>query len=117
MKDLEYTLVGDYYLPNLTLPTEKEVHIGYWGQKHREYIEKHHRIRFFNLLTSSKLSDYLADINNQAEDMFFQLVEDYEKSWGVTEQLKVENQMEWVSKMNNIHSCVREIILKELIYW
>lgn len=100
-----YVRQGDYNLPCLSLPTEKENRlIGVWGQRHLRYLKQHRKVLYTNLLTSGKLDSYLADINEQAEDMFLRLVEQMVNREGVTEQLKMENQMEWVGKMNNIHS-------------
>ena len=111
-----YTKVGDYYLPNL-LPTEQEEQpIGIWGQRHLRYIKQHHKIRYTNLLTSGKLNGYLADIDKQAEDMLFRLVKQMAEREGVTEQLKADNQMEWVARMNNICNRATEIVKCDLIY-
>ena len=98
---LWYELQGDYYLPCLKLPEEGKVHIGIWGQRHRRYLKNHHRVRYINLLTSGKLKDYLADLNEQAEAMFSRLVKQLSEKEGVTEALKAENQMLWVQRMNN----------------
>ena len=112
-----YVRQGDYNLPCLSLPTEKENRlIGVWGQRHLRYLKQHRKVLYTNLLTSVKLDSYLADINEQAEDMFLRLVEQMVNREGVTEQLKMENQMEWVGKMNNIHSRSIEIVNAELIY-
>ena len=112
-----YELQGDYYLPCLKLPEESEVHIGIQGQRHRRYLKNHHKVRYINLLTSGKLNSYLADIDRQqAEAMFSRLVKQLSEKEGVTEALKVENQMLWVQRMNNIRSVVMEIVSSELIY-
>ena len=113
---ISYTLQGDYYLPDLVLPAEKEHSIGIWGQRHLRYIRQHKRVFYTNLLTSGKLNEYLVDIDKQAEDMFFRLVKELAEKEGVTEQLKGDNQMEWVGKMNNIRNRAAEIINSELIY-
>ena len=110
-----YTLQGDYYLPDLTLPAEEERPIGVWGQRHARYLKQHHKILFYSLLTSGKLNAYLAEIDRQAEDMFSRLVKQTAECEGVTEQLKAENQMEWVRRMNNIRNRSAEIINHELI--
>mgnify|MGYP002590478593 CR=1 FL=1 len=110
-----YTQVGDYLLPDLTLPPEEERPIGVWGQRHARYLKQHHKILFYSLLTSGKLNAYLAEIDRQAEDMFFRLVKQMAEREGVTEQLKAENQMEWVRRMNNIRNRSAEIINHELI--
>lgn len=111
-----YTLQGDYYLPNLALPAEENKPIGIWGQRHKRYLQEHKRATYTTLLISDKLNSYLADINEQAEDMFLRLVEQMAEREGVTEQLKVENQMEWVGRMNNIRNRAMEIVNAELIY-
>ena len=113
---LWYELQGDYYIPCLALPNEEQVEIGVWGQRHSRYIKQHHKVRYTNLLTSGKLTDYLADIDEQAEDMFFQLVKQIAERDGVTEQLKADNQMEWVALMNNIRSRATEIVNNDIIY-
>ncbi len=110
-----YTQVGDYLLPDLTLPPEEERPIGVWGQRHARYLKQHHKILFYSLLTSGKLNAYLAEIDRQAEDMFSRLVKQTAECEGVTEQLKAENQMEWVRRMNNIRNRSAEIINHELI--
>lgn len=103
---ISYTLHGDYYLPDLALPEEeKGVEIGVWGQRHLRYIKQNRKVLYLNLLTSGKLNGYLADIDKQAEEMFSRLVKQMAEREGVTEQLKAENQMLWVQKMNNI--CAR----------
>ena len=112
---ISYTLQGDYYLPDLTLPDQEDEPIGLWGQRHSRYIKQHRKILYTNLLTSGKLNGYLADIDKQAEDMFFRLVKQMAGREGVTEQLKANNQMEWVARMNNIRSRATEIIYVELI--
>ena len=112
-----YLRQGDYFLPCLSLPAEKENKpIGVWGQQHLRYLKQHRKVLYTTLLTSGKLDSYLADIDKQAEDMFLRLVEQMAKREGVTEQLKAENQMEWVCRMNNIRSRAMEIVNDELIY-
>ena len=113
---LWYELQGDYYLPCLTLPDEEQVEIGVWGQCHLSYIQQHHKVRYVNLLTIGTLNGYLADIDKQAEDMLFRLVEQMAEREGVTEQLKADNQMEWVARINNIRSRATEIINHDIIY-
>ncbi len=113
---ISYTLQGDYYLPDLKLPEQEDNQIGLWGQRHLKYIKQHRKILYFNLLTSGKLNQHLADIDKQAEDMFFRLVEQTAEREGVTEQLKADNQMEWVARMNNIRSRITEVINNDLIY-
>ena len=110
-----YTQVGDYLLPDLKLPEEEQQPIGVWGQRHRRYLKEHRRATYTALLASGKLNSYLADIDRQAEEMFSRLVKQMAECEGVTEQLKAENQLEWVGKMNNIRSRAVEIIDVELI--
>lgn len=111
-----YREENGYLIPNLTLPGEEQVEIGVWGQRHLRYIKQYHEVRYNNLLTSSKLNGYLADIDKQAEDMFFRLVEQMAEREGVTERLKAGNQMEWVARMNNIRSRATEIVNHDIIY-
>lgn len=111
-----YTLQGDYYLPDLALPEQEDKTIGLWGQRHLRHIKQHRKVLYINLLTSGKLNDYLADIDKQAEDMFFRLVEQIAKREDVTEQLKAYNQMEWVGRMNNIRNKATEIVNNDIIY-
>lgn len=112
-----YVRQGDYDLPCLSLPTEKENKpVGVWGQRHLRYLKQHRKVLYTNLLTIGKLNSYLADIDEQAEDMFLLLVEQMAEREGVTEQLKAENQMEWVCRMNNIRSRVAEIVNAVLIF-
>ena len=113
---ISYTLQGDYYLPDLSLPEQENKPIGLWGQRHLRYIKQYHKVRYINLLTSGKLNEHLTDLDKQAEDMFFRLVEQMAESEGVTEQLKADNQMEWVARMNNISQMATEIVNTELIY-
>ena len=113
---ISYTLQGDYYLPDLTLPEQEDKPIGLWGQRHLKYIKQHRKILYTNLLTSGKLNGYLADIDKQAEDMFFRIVKQIAEREGVTEQLKANNQMEWVARMNNIRSRATEIVNHDIIY-
>lgn len=114
---LWYELQGDYYIPCLELPAEKEErHIGVWGQRHQRYIKTHHKVLYTSLLTSGKLNSYLADIDRQAEEMFSRLVNQLSEKEGVTETLKAENQMLWVQKMNNLRDAAMEIVSNELIY-
>ncbi len=114
---LWYELQGDYYIPCLELPAEKEErHIGVWGQRPRRYLKANRRALYTSLLTSGKLNSYLADIDRQAEEMFSRLVKQLSEKEGVTETLKAENQMLWVQKMNNLRNAAMEIVLNELIY-
>lgn len=112
-----YVRQGDYFIPCLTLPAEKENKpIGVWGQRHKRYLREHKRATYTTLLTSGKLNNYLADIDEQAEKMFSRLVKEYADRQGVTERLKAENQLLWVGKMNNIRACVRGVVEREIIY-
>ena len=113
---ISYTLQGDYYLPDLTLPDQEDEPIGLWGQRHSRYIKQHRKILYTNLLTSGKLHSYLAEVDKQAEDMFLRLVKEYADRQDVTEQLKKDNPYEWIGRMNNIQACVREVVGTELIY-
>ena len=112
---ISYTLQGDYYIPDLTLPDEEEQPIGLWGQRHLRCIKQHRKVLYLNLLTSGKLNRYLSDLDKQAEEMFSRLVKQMAEREGVTEQLKADNQMEWVAWMNNIRSRVTEMINADLI--
>lgn len=111
-----YTMQGDYYLPNLTLPPEEERPIGVWAHRRREYLKQHRKILYYNLLTSGKLRSHLADVEEEAQSLFFRLVKEYSEREGVTEQLKAENPMEWVRRMNNIRSRVTKVVSHVLIY-
>jgi len=113
---LWYELQGDYCLPCLKLPKEESRHIGIWGQRHLRYLKQHRKGLYSELLTSGKLNDYLADINEQAEEMFSRLVKQLAEKEGVTEAIKAENQLLWVQKMNNLRNAAMEIVLNELIY-
>ena len=113
---LWYELQGDYYIPWLKLPVEEQQHIGVWGQRHLRYIKQKRKVLYLNLLTSGTLNGYLADIDKQAEDMLSRLVNQMAECEGVTEQLKADNQMQWVGLMNNIRQTATEIVNAELIY-
>lgn len=111
-----YVRQGDYLIPCLTLPAEKEQPIGVYGQRHLRYLKQYRRITYTNLLTSGKLNAYLAEIDGQAKELFFRLVKEYADRQGVTERLKADNPLEWVRRMNNIRSAVEGIINTELIF-
>ncbi len=113
---IRYTLQGDYYLPDLALPAEEQQPIGIWGQRHLRHIKQNRRVLYTNLLTSGKLNRYLADIDKKAEEMFSRLVKQMAEREGVTEQLKVDNQMAWVGRMNNIRSRATEVVNTDFIY-
>ena len=110
-----YTQVGDYLLPDL-LPGNEEHTVGIWGRRHARWLRQNRRITYTNLLTSGKLPGYLAEIDRQAQEMFSLLVEQYTAAEGITEQLKADNQLAWVGRMNNIRDRVEEIVLSELVY-
>lgn len=114
--DGTYTMQGDYYLPDLTLPAEEERPTGVWAQRRLRYLKQHHKILYYNLLTSGKLHSHLADVEEEAQELFFRLVKEYAEQEGVTEQLKAENQMEWVRRMNNIRERVNEVVNAEMIF-
>ena len=112
-----YTQQGDYLLPNLTLPAEKETgNIGVWALRHKRYMKQHHKVLYYNLLTSGKLDSYLADIEEQAQQLFLRLVKELAEKEGVTEQLKAADQMAWVRKMNNIRNRSSEIVNAEVVF-
>ena len=112
-----YTRVGDYYLPNLKLPEEeKQANIGVWGMRHKRFLRENHHVLYANLMISGRLVVYLNDIEQQATAMFLQLVKELAENENVTEELKAENQMLWVQKMNNIRNRATEIVNAELIY-
>lgn len=111
-----YTMQSDYRLPNLSLPAEDERPIGVWGQRRLRYLKQHHKVLYYNLLTSGKLHSHLADVEKEAQILFSRLVKEYAEKEGVTEQLKSADQMAWVRRMNNIRIIVIEVVNKELIY-
>ena len=113
---ISYTLHGDYYLPDLELPAEEERPIGIWGQRHLRYIREHRKALYAGLVLDGKLTGYLADLNDQAEDMFFRLVKELAEKEGITETLKAENQMLWVQRMNAVRERAMEIVNNDLIY-
>lgn len=109
-----YTMQGDYRLPDVTLPSEEERPIGVWGQRRLRYLKQHHKLLYYNLLTSGKLHSHLADTEEQAQSLFLRLVKEYAEKEGITEQLKATNQMKWVRHMNNIRSRAMEIVLEDV---
>ena len=113
---LWYELQGDYYVPCLILPSEKEQPIGLWGQWHLRYLKEYRRNTYTMLLTSGKLNTYLADIDKQAQERMERLTEQMKGAQGITKQLKAENALEWTQRINNIRACAKEIIDRELIY-
>ena len=111
-----YTQVGDYMLPDL-LPAEEEMNnIGVWAMRHKRYLKQNHKVRYYNLLTSGKLNSYLADVEQQAQDLFLRLVKELAEQGNVTEELKSTDMMLWVQKMNNIRNRATEIVNADLIY-
>ena len=112
---ISYTLVGDYYIPNIALPEENRP-IGRWGRLHRDYLEQHRPIHFNDLVLSGQLWTYLADLNEQAQERLSLIIDQMSASEGVTEELKSTDQMAWVGAMNSIRNRAKEIILRELIY-
>ena len=111
-----YTRQGDYELPNLIIPPEKEIEIGVWGQRYRRHLKQHHRIRYYNLLTAGTLNGHLVEIDQQAERLFQSLVSVLSEQENVTEKLKANRPMEWVQKMNSIRNRAAEIVNSELIF-
>ena len=112
----KYEQQGDYRLPCLTIPAEKEQPIGIWGQRHGRYLKEHHRILYYSLLTDGKLNSYLTDIDRQAEELFSRLVKQIAEQEGVTEKLKAQDQMAWIGKINNIRNQAMEIVHNDLIF-
>ena len=112
---ITYTRQGDYNPPNLKLPKQEPREIGIWGQHRKLYLREHHKILYYNLLTQCKLIDHLADVNEEATEMYDRLVKQFAEKEGVTEQLKAENQMLWIQRMNNIRDRVNEIVNNEII--
>ena len=111
-----YTQIGDYLLPDLSLPAEKETgNIGVWALRHKRYLKQHHKVLYYNLLTSGKLHSHLADTEEQAQQLFLRLVKELAEKESVTEQLKAADQMKWVARMNNIRSRVTEIVNAEVV--
>ena len=112
-----YTQVGDYMLPDLYLPAEKETNnIGVWAMRHKKFLKQNHKVLYYNLLTSGKLNNYLADIESQAQHLFSRLVKDLAEKENVTEELKATDMMLWVQKMNNIRNRATEMVNVEIIY-
>lgn len=112
---IDYTLVGDVYIPNL-VSTDTNYEIGQWGKRHKEYLKENHKLMYYNLLTQGKLNSYLHDVDVRAKNMYGNLLTQLAEQEGITEQLKAENQMEWVQRMNNIANRAREIVFTGIIY-
>ena len=113
---LDYTLCGDYYLPNLLPSQTEEKEIGIWGMRHLGYIKQHRKVRYINLLTTGKLNAYLVEINERAQNMKAVLMKQMAENEGVNEMLKEQNQLEWIQRMNNIRNRVEEIVNNEIIF-
>ena len=111
-----YAQAGDYNLPSLILSNEESKPIGIWGQRHARYLKQNRKVLYMNLLTSGKLNAYLANIDKQVQERFERLIEGMKQTQGITEQLKSENALEWVGRMNNIRACAMEIVNEEIIY-
>ena len=111
-----YERQGEYILPCLTIPPEKEQPIDLFGRRHLDYLREYRKITYTNLLTSGRLNAYLADIDRQAQEHFERLIEGMKQAQGITEQLKAENALKWTGRMNNIRACAREIVEKEIIF-
>lgn len=113
---LDYTLVNDHYLPNLTAAAPAEHPTGRWGRLHKKYLEEHHPVRYNQLVLSGELGSYLSSLDKQADEQLPLIIRQMQDAEGVTEALKAENQLEWVRRMNSIRSRAEEIIQKELIF-
>ena len=111
-----YERQGEYILPCLTIPPEKEQPIDLFGRRHLDYLREYRKITYSHLLTSGRLNAYLADIDRQAQERFERLIEGMKQAQGITEQLKAENALKWTGRMNNIRACAREIVEKEIIF-
>ncbi len=114
---ITYRQVGDYLIPNLTLPAEeRSITLGKWGLMHKDYLKNHRRVQFNIMLTKGTLYQHCAEVEQQAQEIFFRLIDNIAKAEGITEQLKADNQMVWFCKMNNIQARAREIVNSEIIY-
>ena len=107
---------GDYYLPDVCLPPEEERSIGIYGQRRRTYLKEHHRVLYYNLLTAGTLGGHLADIEEQAQELFLRLVKQYADTEGVTEEVKANDPQAWVRKMNGIRHRANEVVMQEIVY-
>lgn len=114
--EITCTRQGDYLLPDLTLPEQDHREIGIWGERRRRYLMDHHKIMYYNLLTSCRLHDHLADVNEEATEMYGRLVNQLSEKEEITEQLKAEDQMLWVERMNSIRNRAQEIVNHEIVY-
>ena len=113
---LDYTLVNDHYLPNLTVAAPAEHPTGRWGRLHKRYLKEHHPIRYNQLLLSGELGSYLAKLDKQAEEQLALTIRQMQEAEGVTEALKAADQLEWVRRMNNIRNRAEEIVYNEIVY-
>ena len=113
---ITYTQQGDYLLPDLQLPEHPKITISVFGQRHKRYLQEHHKLIYFNLLTSCKLAAYLADIDEQANELYDLLVRQLSEKETITEQLKADNPVEWARKMNAIRLTAAEIVNREIVY-
>ena len=111
-----YTRQGDYCLPDVCLPPEEERPIGVYGQRRRAYLKEHHRVLYYNLLAAGMLDGHLADIEEQAQELFSRMVKQHAVADGVTEALKADDQMAWVRKMNGIRQQANEVVMQEIVY-
>lgn len=111
-----YTMQGDYRLPNLLPPTEEERPIGVWGQHRLNYLKHHRKVLYYGLLTSGKLYSHLAEVEEQAQDLFSRLVKEHAEKEGITEQLKATDQMKWMQQINNIRERVTEVVYKDVVF-
>lgn len=115
-QNINYVVQGDYQLPCITTKEQNELHICVWANRHRQYLKQYHRVRYYNLLTSEKLYPYLADIEEQAQTMFLQLVKALAEKENIAEKLKSSELIKWIQKMNNIRNRATEIVNREVIY-
>ena len=115
INNIEYVLVGDYYIPDLKLPNEERP-IGKYGRMHREYLKEHNPMMFNDLVLEGQLWNYLADLNEQVQERLSLIVEQMKAAEGVTEELKAVDQMAWLGAMNSIHNRAKEIVLSEIVY-
>ncbi len=112
----EFERRGDHLIPSLALPPEKEQPIGLFGRQHLDYLKQYRKVTYTNLLTSGRLNTYLADIDKQAQERFYRLIEGMKQAQGITECLKEENALEWVQRLNNVRACAKEIVNEEIIH-
>ena len=111
-----YRQAGNYFLPNLEIDNQSDVQIGIWGQRHRRHLKEHHRVRYYNLLTTGMLNDYLAEVESRAQAMFDMLVRELSEKENLTEKLKASDPMEWVRRSNNLRNRATEIVNAEVIF-